>query len=85
MAKETKLAEPSDVENLQIESRFITQVQERKITELNTQNTLLLALANQQNEEIGQLREAIDELSKQLENRQQRRAKPAAKKGKAKK
>lgn len=89
MAKkeETPLGAPEDVTQLQIQERFIREVQGRKINEINEQNTLLLALANQQNEEIRTLREALDAATAELANRQQRRAatRPAPKKGKAKK
>lgn len=76
MAKEPKLDQPEDVTHLQIDEKYVRDVQARKINELNEQNTLLLALANQQNDQLKAQQEVIDELSQSLENRQQRRAKP---------
>lgn len=70
----TALQEPGDVQNLQIEARFINDVLQAKLRECDQQNTLLLALANQQQEQINTLQNAVDELARSQQNREQRRA-----------
>lgn len=82
MAKtKEKLERPEDVGEIQIESRHIQSVLEKKLTECDRQNTLLLALVNQQQEEIVTLRASVDEAAQSLQNREQRRA-ATKKKGK---
>lgn len=70
-----KKADAPEEEGVQVSAsaQTIINVQNRKISELDQQNTMLQAMVIDQSKEIENLRAALDALAKEPKNREERR------------
>jgi hypothetical protein len=73
--KAKKKKDESQGVNLTANAQTIINVQNRKLAELDQQNTLLQAMCLDQNEEITKLKAALDALASEPRNRDERRKK----------
>lgn len=65
-----------EMPNIEVDPMRVLRVTERKLDEANRQNTLLMALVGQLQDQNRELSEMVEELAKTTENRAQRRTTP---------